>query len=230
MEIYGYIISSIFLIFIVWIGYKISVTEKIKSRELQKRLESDDFSEEDNFSNIDRPYSLYLDQCFSLMKRKGFQLKKTDSSSLNGLYLFKKYSYSNLNSVFVIENNVTLFFVEVEYDILLPKRREFHKDINLLLKIKTNCNHGHHIFTKETIIDKLLDTIRNDDIIELNGFEPTTLNTSTNPKETTIFLKKLEGLKNVEIEIINESCFIKTNRNAREQDLKMLLSLAEKIK
>ena len=158
--------------------------------------------------------------CFNWINKKSHQeytFNDTELEVLETIKILNTYESWSYTECSIISDKAFLFFPSVEYSLDNP-----NLETQIMIWHKLKGMHGHHIFKPESIVDKVLDVIKNDDTLELKGFEPNTFTLSPSPMLTIIALQKLEGLKNVNIEVLDNNLFIKTNRIARLEDLKML--------
>ena len=83
-----------------------------------------------------------------------------------------------------------------------------HNTFEVALSIPIQHNSGHYIFKEKTMTDRVLDTIRPDDDIEVDHYECFTIQESKTTRAIENIMSLINRIKGVEVEVLPYQFFM----------------------
>ncbi|WP_299278084.1 hypothetical protein [uncultured Psychroserpens sp.] len=92
-------------------------------------------------------------------------------------------------------------------------------ECKLVMWLRIDAINGHYYFREKTKTEAFFDKIRNDDDISLINYECYTFKRSNQITRVKDLMSKLSGINHLEIEIMDNNLFIKTDRLINKEDV-----------
>lgn len=212
-------------------GAKITLEQAVSGNWLPADEETRKRNEEEQ-GKYDTESEAKVREIVNRLKSQGYLSKDLTDGQINTLdatNILSKYDEWSYSHFFVnIDNGGGIFFPDVRIKGSVKGGLSF-TGMQLMFWIKIEDHRGHYYFREKTSAEKIMDIIRNDDLIKLDNYETFVAKKGNMIVSTIRLMEKFDNEKGLEIEINASDLFIKTLQFPNIEDLERVEKIISTI-